>query len=874
MADDEKPLPEWKDIKKVLDDPEVPDDQKRDLALAYGAEDDWRLFGTRDEVEPYLEKYDDGYWRVLGEGISNASDRQQNLRDKFDTAKKSADEAGEKRKKNDEAVDKGKATLEDSKRKAENGENGGAGAKTGDELLDAGNPGMKFFDTWLPLYKKIQSYKNAPQLVPELDEIKKRYDEQRELNFDKFAKNIDDLKAAEKGMRESMQTMSDKMSGLWKSWTGAASDASQDFFSAKFTPTAQERVIATVSDAASMTEDTVKAVAEMIRAKAEAVLGYNEQVYQIAGKAKSDWDITIQVGNGTEDDMILKQACAIWDVQIDDGCWGDLTDKVKDQIEEKCRDVTRESFCAKGVEAVCESFTKLCDETKKNIDEAWKKLNDELSKAEENPFQNPGGKDGGGDKPNGDKPAGDQGGGNTAGGGGGTGAGGGGTSGGGGGGGGIGEGGGGGIPKPPDAPEMPKPPEMPMPGEGGGGGSTGDQEKVTLGEGKDAVSVQEPGPDGKTKVEVMGPDGKPKTYEVDFGKQDGSGQPGTGAPQTLPGQAGQVPGPGGAPGVGGQGPEQVQAGPDGKAVIEEDGRTLTLERTPEGQIKVSVDNGNGQPPMNQTIEFGKDSPGMPTPGGPAGTMPEASTMPAPDNGPGVPGQGGAGAMPVGEGGFGPAPGGGGAPGPADGSFGSGAGGVGGGAGGVGGGGVTTMPAFNPDGAPGGVGMDTPAATTPQAAGMSSFTPMGEGVQNSFGSSSGQLFGGDAPGPQPGGGIPGQHPGGATGVSSFGDAPAGGKPQGATGVSSMGGDPAAGPPQSHQQGQNPSAAVGGAAGGAGGGGMMGGMGMMGGGHGGQQGGGEQERSNSSPWRTQGQLFDDGVQASNVRFQSVLGEDREK
>ena len=53
--------------------------------------------------------------------------------------------------------------------------------------------------------------------------------------------------------------------------------------------------------------------------------------------------------------------------------------------------------------------------------------------------------------------------------------------------------------------------------------------------------------------------------------------------------------------------------------------------------------------------------------------------------------------------------------------------------------------------------------------------------------------------------------------------------------------------------------------------MDGMGGMGG-HGQQ--GGEQERTNSSPWRTQGQLFDDGIDASKVRFRSVLGEDTKK
>lgn len=80
----------------------------------------------------------------------------------------------------------------------------------------------------------------------------------------------------------------------------------------------------------------------------------------------------------------------------------------------------------------------------------------------------------------------------------------------------------------------------------------------------------------------------------------------------------------------------------------------------------------------------------------------------------------------------------------------------------------------------------------------------------------------------------------------------------------------GPPQSPQS-TAPAAAAGGAAGGAQGGaqggGMMGGMGGMGMG-GGQ--GGDQQRSNDSPWRTEGQLFDDGVDPSPVRHRAVLGD----
>ena len=863
MGDDSK-NPSWDEIKKVLDDPNVSDDKKRELASTYAAEDDWGAFGIRDEVEPYLAKYDDGYFSTYGDAL--VGDPDEELQEVYNDAKKDSDAASKKEQEHDQAVKDGKGKLDDAKRKSENGENGGAGAKSGDELLDAGKPGLRFFDTWVPLYEKIQNDYNDKSKVLKVDKIHERYDEQRQLNFDKFAKNIEDLKNAEKGMRESVQTMSDKLGGLWKSWTGGASDASQDFFSSKFTPTAQERVIQKVSDAASMTQDTVKSVSSMIQDKAKAALELDKYSERIAEKAQQDWDTTISVANGTDDDTTLRKACSIWGIEIEQGCDGDLDEQVKRKIEDECRKVVRETF-AKTVEDSCQQFVKLCDDTKKNINDAWKKLNDELGKAEENPFQNPGPADKGGDqKPGGQQPGGQQPGGQQGAGGagaggagaGGAGAGGAGAGAGGAGAGGAGAGAGGAMPP---TPEMPKPPEMPempqgpgMPGQGGPGGPEG--EKVTLGEGKNAVTVQEPGADGKTQVQLAGPDGQPKTYAVDFGQgQPGQvpGQPpaGPGGVQTMPAPAPGAPVPGGAQAI------PVEAGPDGRAVIHEGDRTITLEQGPGGEVKVSVDNGGGQPPLNQTVDFG-DEPKPPTLGGP-GTPPGEGIVggpyPAEPPQPGVqPG------VPPAEPGIPPAeplsPAAAAPPAPDL-------------AGGGAAGGFTTMPAPDTSGfttmpaadATGEPAPGAPAATTAQAAGVGSPAPHGDGVQNSFASMAGNLFG-DGPDSA----APGQA--GSSGLSSLGGGDqAGGAPHGAgsAGLSSLGGDPGGGGQSGGgQSGQGGSSAMGG--------GMMGG-GMMGGGEGGQQ-GGDQERTNASPWRTEGQLFDDGVDASNVRFRSVLGEDRDR
>lgn len=848
MADKEPPR--WEEVKKLLDDPGIPHDQKQQLAVRYASSDPMGVFRTNPEVTPYLNKYDDGYGATVADAFGDGGG-EEGLIEAYETAKKSADDAAEKERRHNQAVEDGKGALEQSRKSAQEGGHGGAGAANSNELLDAGKPGLRFFDNFVPLYHKIENDYNDKSKVPRLEKLKERYDEQRDINFDKFELGIDDLAAAEKALRSAHQDMSGKLGGLWNSWTGGASQSSQSYFSDAFTPTVNDRVVQRVSDAASMTQSTLRSVADLVRAKAKTVLDMDAEGGELAGKSVQDWDITIQVANHTDDDKTLRTACTIWEVGIDEGCSGDLTAEVKDKIIQECRNVTRHTF-AKTVEDQCVNFDKLCEDTKTKVDEAWKALNEELGKAEENPFQTPGGDDEGGDR--GKQPGGQQGGGQQ--GGGGPQGGGGGAA---GGGGGAPAGGGGAMP---EAPAMPQPP-------GADPGQQGVPEEVTLGEGEGAVTVQEPNAQGTTQVTLIGEDGRPRTYDVSFGPEGGQGSGGQGmpgvgtmpAPGQFPGQSGigTMPAPADGQPVPGQAPgTPIQAGPDGKAVIEEGGRTITLEQTPEGGVKVDIDNGPGKPPVTQTIDFGDD----PAPAPPAGGIGGLAPGPPPPVGGGI-----GGPVPAPEAGIG-AP----LPPPQVGGF------------DVPGGAVPAGPGTPPQvggyDAVGAVGAEAPpmasggasafagagaapladpvaagpAATTSQSAGMTSMSGFGDGVQNSFGSTSGQLLG---LGEQDGGAQDPQssRDGGASGMASM-EEPGAGGPQGASGMASMG-DSGGGAQSGSGQG------------GMAGGGMMG-MGGMAGGQ--QQGGGDQERTNSSPWRTQGQLFDDGIEASNVRFNSVLGEDK--
>lgn len=704
-----------------------------------------------------------------------SGDIQENLGGKFEVANGpgSASETPE------QAASDAKAVLEDSRGNGRDGAHAGAGVKNADELLDAGEPGLRFFENFVPLYHTIKHDYGDQSKVPKLAALKEKFNQQRGMNFEKFAACAEDLDNAEKQMQDSHGSMSGKLDGLWGSWTGSASESAQEFFSSKFNPTVEERVVGKVSDAAEMVRETVGSVAELVRKKAETTLDSHQNGDELGGRSRQDWATTIEVANGSNDDSTLRLACAVWGIDIDtETCGDELTEEVKSNIEEKCHEVVRNTF-ADTLEGECEQFVKLCDDTKKNIDEAFGQLNEELGAAEENPFENPGPEQdqqgGRGDPGSGDQPgqqgsgggagAGEAGAGGAAGGGadGGAGAGGAGPEAGGGAAGAGSGGGGGGGQTPSDAMQMPPGPsesggpdgpggaDSPeSPGSPGGPGTPGapGEEKVTLGEGEDAVGVGKPGPDGKTQVELIGEDGEPKTYEVGFGEDGAAGK-------------------GGGPGE--DGPTPVQAGEDGKAVIEEGGRTITLERKPEGGIEVGVDNGDGEPPLKQTVDFGGES-GGPDPASARGGMPPG---------------GGA-------------------------SFGSASG---------------ELPGMGGDSGGG--------------------DPAGAGAAGAGG----------------GGGVPAGGAGGTSGMPSMppgGQTSAGGTP-GMAAMGEGGGQPAPAPAAAQGQGQ-----------GGQGGGMMGG-GMMGGGA--NQQGGDQERSNDSPWKTSGQLFDDGIEASRVRFRSVIGEERE-
>ncbi len=763
-----------------------------------------------------------------------------------------------------------------------------------DELLDHGAVGLKFFEVFLP---RLQDWTDS---APDhQSEICGRYDELRSIDFTAFREDAERLGKVQQALGEQNDSMDRGYRTAAQTWQGEAANAA----GAKVGTTVEgggaiaaevERFGGAIPPAVDGIQQTVREYATfVVDLGAKLVVGEKEpdQVDDEIRKAKGDLNPSDLVDVGLDDifggigSHIMENPVQAAAGAIVSGALPGLAaitngPEVAGQIRQQIIDDAKQ-WC--DTVFVPEMQTKLSefDQQTTASQDTVRQAYDQMLQAGEmtDPFAPPpSNKDNTeplGNEPNrsqlsSNEPSSNQSSNQSS----GTGSGGTPPGGGGSGSGGMPPGGGG-------APEMPKPPEADMPGMPEPPGP-GDQapEEVTLGEGDGAVTVQEPAPDGRTQVTIVGDDGQPKTYDIAFPPEGGEGAPGgmPGQPQPggggMPGQpmpggpGAEMPGGPGMPGApvpgGGADGETIPLQPDadGTAVIQDGERTITVERTPDGEVRVNIDNGDGTPPLNQTIGFGDEEPpggvsaampegGLGASGTPGQDMPTGDGIPAPASNPEgaifdqpggpVPGEGGV-AAPA------PAPQTGAAFEPAAAAD----------AGPAAGGGVSSTSAES-SGAAGG-----PAATTPQSAGFTSssggFTSVAGDGGHSFGSHSGQLFGGPDGGVQhSGNGLWGSNAG-STGLASLGDGePSQGSPQGSSGLASMGGE-----------GGSASGAGGQGQGGATGGGMMG-MGAMGGA--GQQ-GGDQERSNDSPWRTEGQLFDDGVEQSRVRFQSVLGEDKQR
>lgn len=665
--------PSWDDVKSVVDNPAVSYEDKKALLEAYYANDvKTDITGTHnDELEEYLDDYDiswgDGQWQATKDSMPWADSSEDRLNNAYDKGKKAADAGDARNAQHEKDKKAGQDALDASNQRASDG---GAGVANSNELLDAGAPGLKYFENFLPVYEYAKKIIDGGKVNTDVGKMRERYDEQRDINFHKIDIDIVELRQVAQDSRDRQGDAEKSMSKLWSGWDGKAADASRAFV------TGMSQKAATHADAIDHISEVTRAachtVSGLVNAKARTVLEGVRNVNDIAGLSPDQIKEVVD-GCTAEDEAKLRRVAGFVNYTIDDSC-GD-GDEWKRLVRDEANKWIRSTFKA-DVDGKWQVFDTICTTTKDSVDKAWEELGKQIDAFNTKPFDPPKqetpaekpGENGNGNNGNsgntGNTGTGSTGSGSTGTGSSGT------------GGSGTGGSGTGSPPPTPAVPEMPKPenpldkdgdgkpddangdgkpddangdgkPDTPG-GEGGKPGEEKNPESVTITSGANEIKVTEPDARGHVKVTVDTPNAPPKTYDLDFSKNPDAakalmGQNGAaGLAQALSGQgggtgqagAGPVPGsgltPGSAPAPGG-GAIPIEAGADGKAVIEADGLSITAEVDPlTGEISLTVDDGEGEP-QQYGVEFGEDEPegGGLAGGGPAdGGRPDVSAMPA------------------------------------------------------------------------------------------------------------------------------------------------------------------------------------------------------------------------------------------------------
>ncbi|MGH8879534.1 MAG: hypothetical protein ACRD0P_19660, partial [Stackebrandtia sp.] len=160
---------------------------------------------------------------------------------------------------------------------------------------------------------------------------------------------------------------------------------------------------------------------------------------------------------------------------------------------------------------------------------------------------------------------------------------------------------------------------MPEPTDPGMGSGTtqpiGQPETVEIKDGDRTISVTSPDGAGHVKVTIDDGIGQPKTYDLDFGAPTSpTGTDPVQTPPSTPGGPNVPPGPGlpvvdpatGLP----VGETPVHAGADGKCVIQDGALTITAEHPPGSPdtVKITIDDGSGKP-TTYTLDYSE--PGNP-----------------------------------------------------------------------------------------------------------------------------------------------------------------------------------------------------------------------------------------------------------------------
>ncbi|RSM71174.1 hypothetical protein DL991_36410 [Amycolatopsis sp. WAC 01375] len=606
-------IPSRAEVEKILNDPNIDRDTKRELALNYidyiedetpescGFASEAERNGFRDHLKSM-----NGDWITEGDldfndgSLEEVKKAYKTAQEKYD-ASQAAGRQGDR-----DALNRDAAKTQEIAGRATETDPGCANSN---DIMVPGLSGFKVYEIFHPAYLRALSLAGGGAAVS-LGELQRLYHEQDNIPFNLFKASADELTAVSTAVAGSAQDVSGKLGNSLGTWEGAAAEQARAYQKA-------------YSDKTGLVAEAFKAAGDgLLRTNASVGKFCREKVEwlqkwytdNIDGATAQDIERIIRIADGScsQNDIIhcIKfLSIEAKDAFNDDG--GDIDQSTIDEVLKPQAVAWLKNVFLAWFGKHIENFQLVCKNTRDAINGAWKAYFDSLGQVVENPFADLGKTP----ETGGEKPVEKGGGGKDTGGGGGpsSGTGGGPSSG----------GGGAGRMTPsnheniqPEKPEVPgqeknpvtdKPldvdpatgepyPIDPRTGEAIKNGTEATRpEPVTVEQGDRKISMAEPGADGKMGISVQDGTGQAKDYDLDFG--DGKATPAA----EQPANPGQV----------------HQPGPDGKIRIEDGGLKITAERPngPDGPTLVTVDDGSGQPSKYTLGEDDRSPDSAPQPAG-------------------------------------------------------------------------------------------------------------------------------------------------------------------------------------------------------------------------------------------------------------------
>ncbi|WP_199730357.1 WXG100 family type VII secretion target [Amycolatopsis panacis] len=367
--------PSWEDIQKVLDDPAVPHDQKSKLMSAC-------MFNGMTIPKEDAAKYSHAY--VSTKEINYAFG-PPSIEDTYNEAKQAGDQASYNDDEHKKAVDEGKKKLDEKKPPAPDDT---SGTKTSDELLDTAKPALKLFETFGSLFKDLPDDCKGNTTELKMDEITKRFDEQRAISFEHFMKDATHFKTGADTVEEAIKDTGSTLTTLMQTWKGAAADAAWDHYNDDLVPKAT-KLQQSLGNAAEATRTTASTVFSLVQTKARQIIElYNKNLLvACADFPMAKLVVKVAKGSDVSDDDLAAIAgwmdanfhTNLYQTLNDRGCC-DKTD-MKKEGQKLAKQWIQQHFNPVMWDRIYQQgFVKSCDDAKEFTDKAYDELDKVLGK--------------------------------------------------------------------------------------------------------------------------------------------------------------------------------------------------------------------------------------------------------------------------------------------------------------------------------------------------------------------------------------------------------------------------------------------------------------------------------------------------------------